>query len=457
MGRLLAQYSLPAIVGMAAMSIYNLVDAIYIGQCCGPSAIAAVALVFPIMNLTVAVGAMVGLGCAALSSIALGQQDFDRAFRVLGHCVVISVISGVMIGWLPAPFLEEMLVLFGASEATIQPAYDFMMVLLLGFPITGSFMNLNHVMRASGYPGRAMVSLLISMVVNVVCAHLFIYEFQWGMVGAGLATIVAQLVGIVWVLAHFMQKSSVLHFKRGIYKLCGPILRRICLIGLPPCLLNVCGCVVVVVYNHMLLRCEGDMGVGALGIINRVLFLFVMVMMGITQGMQPIAGYNLGMGNIARVKRVLYYAMAAATVITTTGWLFMELIPRELVLLFVKETDEDSRRLVEISVTGMRVMALVFPLVGSQIVISNFFQSIGRPVMSIFLNLTRQCFMLLPLLLILPRYWGTVGVWASQAIADMLSVVLGFTVLYLFLTRIFGNKTYKRPIHEENPDYSCNS
>lgn len=447
MGRLLAQYSLPAIVGMAATSVYNIVDAIYIGQCCGPYAIAAIALVFPIMNLMVAVGSMVGLGCAATASIALGQQDFNRAFRILGHCLIISILSGILIGWVPMLFFTPMLQLFGATGPTLQPAYDFMLVMMLGFPITGTFMNLNHVMRASGYPVRAMVSLLLSMLVNVACAHLFIYEFGWGMTGAGLATIAGQLVGMAWVFAHFLKKTSVLHFCRNIYKLCGPIVRRICLVGMPPCLLNACGCVVVVFYNQQLLRYEGEMGVGAFGVINRVVFFFAMIVLGITQGMQPIAGYNLGMGNYSRVKRVLWYAIFAATVLTTIGWFCMELFPREIVHLFVKESDAESSRLVDLATRGMQIMVIFFPLIGSQIVIGNFFQAIGRPIMSVFLNLMRQCLMLIPLLLILPTWWGCDGIWMAQATADILSVVLGFTVLYLFFTRVFIKKTHPS-LHE---------
>lgn len=450
--RLLAQYSLPAIVGMAAMSVYNLVDAIYIGKCCGPYAIAAMALTFPITNLMVAVGAMVGLGCSSLASISLGQQDFNRAFRILGHCLVVSFLSGALLGWLPLAALEPLLSLFGISGQTMQPSYDFMLMLMLGFPVTCLFLNLNHVMRASGYPRQAMVSLLISLVVNVGCAHLFIYELKWGMTGAGLAIITAQVVGLIWVLYHFTRRSSVIHFCSGIYKISGPIMRRICMVGMPPCLLNACGCLVVVAYNYALQSCEGDMGAGAFGIINRVIFFFVMITMGITQGMQPIAGYNLGMGNYGRVKRVLFYAMIAATGITTLGWLLMELFPRELVLLFVngEQADADTQKLIAISTHGTRIMALAFPIIGSQIVIGNFFQAIGRPVMSIFLNMTRQFLFLIPMLLILPHHFGTDGVWFSQVTADVLSALLGFIVIYLFLTRILVKKTYQTPIHDSD-------
>ncbi len=434
---LLWRYSMPAIVGMAATSLYNIIDAIYIGQWCGPFAITAMALVFPIMNLTVAMGALVGMGSAASASISLGQKDFDRAFRILGHCLMLGLIFGVLIGWAPLPWLTEILTFFGAKGETLQPAYDFMLVTLLGYPVTSGFMNLNHLMRASGYPKKAMVSLIVSLLVNVASAPLFIKGFGWGMTGAALATVLGQAVALIWVLMHFASKRNVLHMKRGIYALCGPIVRRICLVGLPPCLLNIVGCVIIVVFNRLLEAYNGPMGVGAFGIINRVLFLFVMIVLGITQGMQPIAGYNLGLGKYARVRRVLFLAMAWASIITTAGFLLVMGIPREIIALFVKETDPNSALIIEIASNGIRLMTIVFPLVGSQIVISNFFQAIGRPGMSIFLSLTRQLFFLLPCLALLPHLIGESGIWLSQSVADALSILLGFAALYFFLTRYF--------------------
>ncbi len=437
---LLWRYSLPAIIGMAATSLYNVIDAIYIGQWCGPYAITAMALVFPIMNLTVAVGALVGLGCAASASISLGQKDMDRAFRILGHCIMLGLIFGVLVGFAPLPWLTDILRFFGAEGPTLQPAYDFMLVTLLGFPLTSGFMNLNHLMRASGYPKKAMVSLIISLVVNVVSAPIFIKLLGWGMTGAALATVLGQTVGLLWVLFHFTKRTSVLHFRRGIYRLCGPIVRRICTVGLPPCALNIVGCVVVVVYNRLFEAYDGPMGVGAYGIVNRVLFLFVMVVLGITQGMQPIAGYNLGLGQFCRVRRVLLLAMLWATGVTCTGFALVMGFPREVVSIFVEESDADAARLIDIATHGIRLMSIIFPLVGSQIVIGNFFQAIGRPGMSIFLSLTRQLIFLLPCLAVLPPWVGESGIWLSQSVADGLSVILGFVVLHFFLARYFRRK-----------------
>lgn len=434
---LLMSYSLPAIIGTAAMSLYNIVDAIYVGQWCGPFAITAMALVFPIMNLMTAVGTLVGLGCAATASITLGQGRYDRAFRILGHCVVMGALFGLVVALLPLPWMREILVFFGATGKTLQPAYDFMLVTVLSFPISSMFMNLTHLMRASGYPKKAMVSLLISMVVNVATAPLFIYVLGWGMTGAALATAVAQGVGLIWALAHFASERHVIHFRRGIYSLRAPLMRRICVVGMPPCLVNIVGCVVVVVYNHLFLAYDGEMGVGAYGVVNRVLFFFFMVVLGLAQGMQPIAGYNLGLGNYGRVRKVLYCALASAACVTGLGSLLVEVFPREIVSLFVKETDVNSSSLIAIASHGICLMSICFTLVGPQAIIGNFFQAIGRPIMSIFLNLTRQLIFLLPCLYFLPKLLGESGIWLSQTMADALSAALGFTVIHLFFKRVF--------------------
>ena len=449
---LLVSYSLPAIVGMVATSLYNIVDAIYVGQWCGAYAIAAIALVFPAMNLTVAVGTLVGLGSAATASITLGQGKFERANRVLGHCVILSALFGVIVGWLPLPWLREILMAFGAGGETLEPAYDFMLVIMLGFPFSSGFMNLNHLMRASGYPRKAMVSLLISMVVNVAVAPVLIYTMDWGMTGAALATVLAQLVGMVWVLEHFSRTRHVLHFQRGIFLLRGTITRRICTVGLPPCLLNIVGCVVVMFFNYRFLQYSGEMGVGAYGVVNRVLFFFAMIVLGITQGMQPIVGYNFGLGNYKRVRRTLFSAIGAASMITFVGAVGMEIFARGIVSLFARAEDEDSRRLIEIATRGIRIMGICFSLVGSQIVIGNFFQAIGRPVMSIFLNLTRQLFFLIPAIWILPLLLGEPGIWLSQTTADFLAALLGFTVLFLFLKRIFpkNNTELDQPLYDHS-------
>ncbi len=437
---LLLSYSLPAIVGMAAMSIYNIVGAIYVGQWCGAYAVTAMALIFPVINLMVAVGTLVGLGSAASASIALGQGKRRRAQNILGHCLILSFLTSVAVGWLPLPWIDDIMLAFGADENTLKPSCDYMLVLMLWFPFNSVFLGLNHLMRASGYPKKAMMSLIISMVVNIAVAPLFIYVLDWGIAGAGIATAVAQTVGLAWVLMHFFRKDVVLRFTRGIYSISWPLTRRICTIGMPPCLLNIVACVIVLLFNQLFIEYDGQMGVGAYGVVNRVIFFFVMIVAGITQGMQPIAGYNLGLGQYCRVRKVLINAMVFAGTVTTLGTVLMQVFPREIVSMFVKEEDGNATQIITLATYGITVVSLIFPLVGPQIVISNFFQAIGRPVMSIFLTLTRQLIFLLPCLLLMPLWYGEPGVWYSQVVADVLAVIMGFTVISLFLAKVFPKK-----------------
>lgn len=425
--RLLVQYSLPAIAGMAAMSLYNVIDSIFIGHGCGPLALSGLAVAFPIMNLAVALCTLVGLGSAAASSIMLGRRDRAAAFRVLGHCLLLSILFGILFGWGMLPFLDHILVLFGASPATLPYARDFMSVLLMVQPLTFCFINLNHVMRATGYPRKAMWSLLFSMFCNLVLAPIFIFLLKWGMTGAAVATSLSQAIAFTWVLRHFLQNGSVVHFMSGIYRIQWKLVLRICFLGMPPCLMNACGAAITILINHQLLAHGGDLAVGAFGIINRLLILFAMLVIGITQGMQPIAGFNLGAGHFDRVKKVLRYALLAATGVTTLGFLLCELFPHGIVAMFTQDAS-----LAAIAVFGLRASVAIFPLVGSQIVIGNFFQAIGRPVLSVFLALTRQLLFLAPLLLILPDYFGQRGVWYSLAASDALSVTVGFGALFCF-------------------------
>ncbi len=427
---------------MTAMSLYNLIDAYYIGRWCGSASIAGLALIFPIMNLMIAVAMMVGLGCAANISLALGRGDRDFAFRVLGHGLILGSVFGAILGGLTYFFLPHVLYFFGARDATYQPAYDFMSVTALGFPISAVFMNLNHMMRASGYPKKAMYCLLISVIANILLAPIFIYTLDMGMSGAALATLLAQLLGLVCVLRHFFSKTAVLYLKRGIFVFSSAMARRICLVGLPPCMVNICGCVVVLYFNHLFLSYEGDMGVGAFGIVNRVMFFFGMVVMGIAQGMQPIVGYNYGVGAYSRARATLFRAMGAATGIMVLGFALVMIFPYEIMGLFVKEGDSMGEAMMAIGGRGMRIMLMFMPIIGFQMIVGNFFQALGKPVISIFLNLMRQMIVLIPLLSILPQYYGVTGIWLSAAVSDIISACVSATTISIFLKRYY-NKSDK--------------
>ncbi len=438
-GKLLLQYSLPAIAGMVAYSLYNVIDSIFIGHGVGAEALSGLGVAFPIMSLVFALGTLVGIGGAAVCSITLGRHDREGAFNVFGNMLLLSIILGIAFGWGCCPFLHTILHLFGASSGTMPHAYDFMLVTLLGLPLTYAFFNMNHAMRASGYPRKAMLTTIITVVANVAFAPIFIFTLGWGMTGAAIATLLAQCVGLAWIIHHYRDSSHTIHFTKGIYRLRRGICTAIASIGMAPCLLNACGCIVVLVINRQLLDHGGDPAVGAFGVISRVQILVVMVVIGLTQGMQPIAGYNLGAGRLDRVRQVLRYGIIAGTGITTFGWLACELFPHMLAGMFT-----DNVELKAIAERGLRLSALAFPLIGAPIVIGNFFQSIGRARISIFLSLTRQMIFLVPLLLVLPTFWGQNGIWFAMATADLISSAVAWITLSWFFRR-----KMKSGIHDE--------
>ncbi|MCM1050615.1 MAG: MATE family efflux transporter [Paenibacillus sp.] len=434
-GKLLAQYSIPAIIASVATSLYNIVDSIFIGRGVGPMAIAGLAITFPLMNLVAAFCMMIAAGGATISSIFLGQKNYGRATDVVNNVMVLCLIHAVIIGGGTLLFLDPILYFFGATDETIPYAREFMQVILLGTPVAFVFIGLNNLMRATGYPHKAMISALLSVLVNVILAPLFIFHFGWGIKGAAWATVCGQSAAFVWVLSHFLSRKSSVHFKLRNRWLAGTIVKRIYAIGLSPFLMNVCACVVVVFLNRALLDYGGDDGnmcVGAYGIINRTTMFFVMVVFGVTQGMQPILGYNMGAGHFDRVKRTLRTGIWIGVAITVAGWIVSEGFPDTISRMF---TSDDL--LVRISREGFRIFFIFYPVVGCQIVIQNFFQSVGRPQLSIFLSLTRQLLFLLPFLIFLPRWWGIAGVWASMAASDFLAFVVALVTLWWWMKHRF--------------------
>lgn len=427
-GKLLFTYSLPAIAGMVIFSLYNIIDSIFIGHGVGALAISGLAVAFPIMNLTFAFGLLVGIGGASICSIRMGQKDLEGARLTLGNVTILNVITGVAFGALSLLFLDPTLRAFGAGPNTIGYARDFMRIMLFGLPVTYTLFNLNHVMRASGYPRKAMLSAVVTVGVNLILAPVFIFALQWGTAGAAAATVLSQCTGMLWVLAHFRNPQSFIHFQPGIYKLRPDIVKSIFSIGMSPFLMNICACVVVVFINIGLRDYGGDLAIGAYGIINRVLIMFVMIVMGLTQGMQPIVGYNYGAQQIRRVRQTLKYGIIAGAAITTAGLAASECFPEFIAAMFT-----DDKTLTELAVNGLRLSAPAFTLVGCQIVITNFFQSIGRAKLSIFLSLTRQLLFLIPALFILPRFLGLNGIWLSIPVSDVLAFITCILVFILFL------------------------
>lgn len=438
-GKLLLQYSIPAIIGMTVTSLYNIIDSIFIGHGVGPLAISGLALTFPLMNLVIAFCTLIGVGGAAISSIYLGQKDHHKATEVLHNVFLLCIIAGFCFGGITLWFLDPILTFFGASNDTLPYARDFMRVILLGNPISFVFIGLNNVMRATGYPKKAMLSSLLTVGVNIILAPLFIFVLDWGIRGAAMATIISQFGGLLWVLSHFIHSSSLIHFQRGFYKLQGRIMASIFSIGMAPFLLNVCASAIVVILNQSFKSYGGDLAIGAYGIVNRVLTLFVMVVIGLTQGMQPIVGYNYGAQRYDRVQQTLKRAVFVAVGIMTVGWLVSEITPEYIVALF---SDDDG--LNQLAQTGLRIAALMFPFVGAQIVITNFFQSIGKAKISIFLSLARQLLFLIPLLFLLPLHWGIIGVWSSMPASDSVAFVAAVLTLRWYLRKL--RKGQRQPV-----------
>ncbi len=442
-GKLLMKYSVPAIIASVATSLYNIIDSIFIGQGIGPMAIAGLAITFPLMNLVIGFCTLIAVGGAAITSIFLGQKNLMRTTEVLNTVTGLCIVHALVFGSLTYIFLDEILFVFGATPETIPYAREFMTVILWGTPISYLFIGLNNIMRASGFPKKAMYSALFSVATNVVLAPIFIFKFDWGIGGAALATIIGQAVTLVWVLCHFFSKTTYVHFDFKIGGFSKILIERIYAIGLSPFLMNCCACLVVVFLNKALLdygAADGNMAVGAYGILNRTTMFFVMIVFGVTQGMQPILGYNFGAGNWPRVKRTLYTGIWIGFAITSLGWALTEIFPDAISRMFT-----DDPTIVNIARSGFRIYFILYPVVGVQIVIQNYFQSIGKPKLSIFLSLTRQLLLLLPLLWLLPRFWGISGVWSSMAGSDFLSFLLAIIVMYITTRKYTKNYAAQHP------------
>ena len=430
-GKLLVEYSIPAIIGMTLTSLYNIIDSIFIGHGVGALAISGLAITFPLMNLLVAFCTLVGVGGATLSSIRLGQKDKKGAEDILGNVAILCVINAIFYGGLAFIFLEPILFFFGASEATLPYARDFMQVILLGSPISYVMIGLNNIMRATGYPKKAMLSSMLTVGCNIILAPIFIFVLNWGIRGAALATICSQFIGMLWVLYHFYSPKTYIRFQRHSMRLKQHIIANIFAIGMSPFVMNVCACCIVIFINNRLLNYGGDMAIGAFGILNRIQMLFVMIVMGITIGMQPITGYNYGAQHFDRVKRTLKLGITAGCIITTLGFIIGELFPGIFVGMFT-----DNHELTDEATLALRIGILSFPVVGAQIVITQFFQSIGKARISIFLSLSRQLLFLLPGLAFLPPFYGVEGVWFSMPLSD----ALAFAVAALMLAYHYKKK-----------------
>ncbi|MBF1457073.1 MAG: MATE family efflux transporter [Prevotella nigrescens] len=429
-GKLLAQYALPAIIAMTAASLYNIIDRVFIGQVVGPMAISGLAITFPFMNLAAAFGAAVGVGASTTISVKLGQKDYESAENILGNTITLNLIVGLAFGGICLLFLDPILRFFGASDATLPYARDFMQVILAGNVFSHMYFGMNAVLRAASKPRMAMFATIFTVGMNILLDVVFILWWHWGIKGAAFATVIAQVLALCWQMKLFTNKSELLHLKRGIYKLKSNLVRNIISIGISPFLMNACACVIVIFINNQLVRFGGDMAVGAYGIANSIAMIFVMFVIGLNQGMQPIAGYNYGAQQYDRMMRVVKLSIITAVCIMLTGWSLAMFAPYHCARMFTTDPE-----LIKGSIKAIHIIMMMFPLIGSQMVITNFFQCIGKVKISIFLSLSRQLLFLLPLLAILPNFYGIDGVWASMPTSDFIAVVVAVTIMLVFLRR----------------------
>lgn len=430
--RMLLKYSLPAVVGTVVMAVYNIIDSVVIGHAIDdPNVVAGIAVTFPVMNLATALGMLIGAGAATRVSIVLGQKDKARAELILGNSLMMSVIIGLTYMTVFAVFLDKILYMFGASEHTIPYAREFLLWVLPGMVLMNLTFSYNNVMRASGYPGKAMYTNLIGAGINVILAPLFLFGFHWGIRGAAIATDISMLITCTWVMAHFCNSRNELHFKRGTFRFNWPVVRSVLYIGMSPFLINVAGASINAIVNNSLLKYGGDNAIAAVVVFNRFVTIFIFIVVGICQGMQPILGYNYGSGRYSRLFKTLWWAAGSAVVVTTCGSLIGALFPATIAGMFMQDAKQ-----IECAVNCLRITTLTFWMVGFQVVATNFFQSLGMAAKSIFLSLTRQIIFMIPLLFILPPMFGLDGVWAAYPISDFVATVVAGLMLFWQIRRI---------------------
>lgn len=432
-GRLLWRYSLPAVVGMLVMSLYNIIDRIFIGQGVGAEAIAGLAITFPVMNLSAALGVLIGAGGSARISILLGAKEYHGARRVLGNSLVL--MSAIVICYLTVfvVFIDDILTVFGASEVTLPYARDYMLYILPGLFMTNFSHTFNNFMRVSGYPVKAMVTMFIGAGVNVVLDPLFIFHFQWGIKGAAIATDISMAVSAVFVMSHFFKPSSVLHFSRDswMYRPDLRVIGSVVSIGAAPSLVNAAACFINVIINKSLYTHGGDIAVGAAGIFTSYTSLMTMVVVGLCQGMQPIIGYNYGAGLLTRLKRTYWLAVGAATLTVTAGQVAGLTFPWHIARAFTSDPE-----LINQTVRCLHISLVAFTVVGFQVISTTLFQSLGKAGSSIFLSLARQVIFLIPLLLLLPGRYGLDGIWMSFPLSDCMATAVTVIMVSLELRRL---------------------
>lgn len=441
-GTLLKRYAIPGIIAMTASSLYNMVDSIFIGHIpeVGAYAISGLAITFPIMNLSAAIGTLVGVGAATMISMLLGQRNYDTANKVLANVMTLNTIFGLVFGMGVLAFLDPVLMFFGASEATLPYARDYMTYILLGNIVTHLYLGLNSLIRASGNPKTAMGLTLFTVISNTILDPIFIFTFGMGIKGAAIATILCQMMALAYTLYFFSDKKRIIHFKRGAYGWDRKIAKASLSIGMGPFLMNFASCIVSLFINQQLKTHGGDLAIGAYGIANRITFFFLMICMGFNQGMQPIASYNWGARLYSRVRKVFWLTTGCMTVVTVICFLVSHLFPHVAVRLFTEDPT-----LEEHAIYGLKIMNMAIGIISINLVASNLYQNLGMVSKSIFLSLSRQLLILVPLLYLLPLSMNEAGVWYAFPISDIASFIISLTLITSTLRKFRNLKDGDEP------------
>lgn len=435
-GTLIKQYAVPGIIAMTASSLYNMVDSIFIGHIpdVGSLSMSGLAVTFPLMNISTAFGTLVGVGAATMISVLLGQKNYKSAGKVLCNDVTLNIITGIIFTIVSLVWMDPILRFFGASDATLPYARDYMTYIAIGNAVTHLYFGLNAIVRSSGNPKLAMGLTLFTVTSNAILDPIFIYILGLGIKGAAIATVLCQCMALGYTLWYFLDQDRFLHLPRSLkifridWKIAGDSLA----IGMGPFLMNLASCIVVLFINQQLVKWGGDLALGAFGIVNRISFIFVMIVMGFNQGMQPIAGYNFGARQYSRVREVYVKTALWATLVTVFGFVVSELFPETVVRAFTSDPV-----LLEKSAGGLRMMNLAFPIIGFQMVTSNLFQCLGMVRKSIFLSLSRQLLFLVPCIYLLPPIFESeAGVWYSYPIADTVAAIVTAVMAWSLIAKL---------------------
>ncbi|HAX98189.1 MAG TPA: MATE family efflux transporter [Candidatus Atribacteria bacterium] len=445
---LLWRFSIPAIVGMLVNALYNVVDRIFVGQGVGSLGIAGIAVSYPYMMLMMSFGMLVGLGSTALVSIRLGERKKDEAEQVLGNALILLIVVSISLTFFGLILLRPILIISGASETTLPYAMDYLRIILIGGIFMGIGFGLNNLIRAEGNPRIAMATMLVGAITNVILDPIFIFGFGWGIQGAAIATILSQLVSAIWVVRYFLIGKSTLRFHFKYLKLKIQIVKRIFTIGIAPFVLQMGATLLFVILNNSLLIYGGDTAISVMGIIHSINMLLLMPLFGINHGAQPIVGYNYGAQQFDRVKETVKIASLAATGVVIVGFVLIMAFPQGFIMLFNK-TDQE---LISMGVKALRIIQLMLPVVGFQVVGSGYFFAVGKAKEAMFLSLSRQMLILIPLVIILPRFMGLIGIFVSIPISDGLSFILTAILLNIEFKKL--DQQHKERYEEVNREAS---